>query len=211
MKKIFIIFAILLLNLSSFAFADENYSIKELAKMGIVANSPISKTELETAKKIMLNVQAKTADGIKNGKGPFYAEIYDKNGNFVVASSNSVVEDKCCLFHAEVNTIKKAHDKFKEYSLAPEDLTIYVNAEPCIMCAGAIMWSGIKTVYFGVPSSEVEKITGFDEGYKPNWIKEFKKRGITVYGNIEPLAGKKVLKDYVNSGKEIYKPRTFTN
>ncbi len=207
MKKIFIIFAILLLNLSSFAFADENYSIKELAKMGIVANSPISKTELETAKKIMLNVQAKTADGIKNGKGPFYAEIYDKNGNFVVASSNSVVEDKCCLFHAEVNTIKKAHDKFKEYSLAPEDLTIYVNAEPCIMCAGAIMWSGIKTVYFGVPSSEVEKITGFDEGYKPNWIKEFKKRGITVYGNIEPLAGKKVLKDYVNSGKEIYKPR----
>ena len=211
MKKIFIIFAILLLNLSSFAFADENYSIKELAKMGIVANSPISKTELETAKKIMLNVQAKTADGIKNGKGPFYAEIYDKNGNFVVASSNSVVEDKCCLFHAEVNTIKKAHDKFKEYSLAPEDLTIYVNAEPCIMCAGAIMWSGIKTVYFGVPSSEVEKITGFDEGYKPNWMKEFKKRGITVYGNIEPLAGKKVLKDYVNSGKEIYKPRTFTN
>ena len=211
MKKIFIIFAILLLNLSSFAFADENYSIKELAKMGIVANSPISKTELETAKKIMLNVQAKTAAGIKNGKGPFYAEIYDKNGNFVVASSNSVVEDKCCLFHAEVNTIKKAHDKFKEYSLAPEDLTIYVNAEPCIMCAGAIMWSGIKTVYFGVPSSEVEKITGFDEGYKPNWIKEFKKRGITVYGNIEPLAGKKVLKDYVNSGKEIYKPRTFTN
>lgn len=210
MKKFFIIFAILLLNLSSFAFAfaDENYSIKELAKMGIVANSPISKTELETAKKIMLNVQAKTADGIKNGKGPFYAEIYDKNGNFVVASSNSVVEDKCCLFHAEVNTIKKAHDKFKEYSLAPEDLTIYVNAEPCIMCAGAIMWSGIKTVYFGVPSSEVEKITGFDEGYKPNWIKEFKKRGITVYGNIEPLAGKKVLKDYVNSGKEIYKPRT---
>ena len=208
MKKIFIIFAILLLNLSSFAFADENYSIKELAKMGIVSNSPISKTELETAKKIMLNVQAKTADGIKNGKGPFYAEIYDKNGNFVVASSNSVVEDKCCLFHAEVNTIKKAHDKFKEYSLAPEDLTIYVNAEPCIMCAGAIMWSGIKTVYFGVPSSEVEKITGFDEGYKPNWIKEFKKRGITVYGNIEPLAGKKVLKDYVNSGKEIYKPRT---
>ena len=114
---------------------------------------------------------------------------------------------KCCLYHAEVNTIKKAHEKFKEYSLAPEDLTIYVNAEPCIMCAGAIMWSGIKTVYFGVPSSEVEKITGFDEGYKPNWIKEFKKRGITVYGNIEPKAGDKILQEYVNSGKEIYKPR----
>ncbi len=208
MKKIFFIFVSFIVVLSSSAFANEVYSVKELTKMGIVANSPIAKTELENAKKIMLNVQAKTADGIKNGKGPFYAEIYDKNGNFVVASSNSVVEDKCCLYHAEVNTIKKAHEKFKEYSLAPEDLTIYVNAEPCIMCAGAIMWSGIKTIYFGVPSSKVEKITGFDEGYKPNWIKEFKKRGITVYGNIEAQAGEKVLEEYVKSGKEIYKPRS---
>ena len=207
MKKIFFIFVSFIVVLSSSAFANEVYSVKELTKMGIVANSPIAKTELENAKKIMLNVQAKTADGIKNGKGPFYAEIYDKNGNLIIGASNSVVEDKCCLYHAEINTIKKAHEKFKEYSLAPEDLTIYVNAEPCIMCAGAIMWSGIKTIYFGVPSSKVEKITGFDEGYKPNWIKEFKKRGITVYGNIEAQAGEKVLKEYVKSGKEIYKPR----
>ena len=208
MKKNFFIFVSFIVVSFSGVFACDNYSVKELAKMGIIANSPISKIELENAKTIMLNVQAKTADGIKNGKGPFYAEIYDKNGNLIIGASNSVVEDKCCLFHAEVNTIKKAHEKFKEYSLAPEDLTIYVNAEPCIMCAGAIMWSGIKTIYFGVPSSKVEKITGFDEGYKPNWIKEFKKRGITVYGNIEAQAGEKVLEEYVKSGKEIYKPRS---
>lgn len=207
MRKFFIILVSIITMLNSGAFANEIYSVKKLAKMGIVANSPISKTDLDNAKKIMLNLQTKTADGIKNGKGPFYAEIYDNNGNFIVASSNSVVEDKCCLHHAEVNTIKKAHEKFKEYSLSPEELTIYVNAEPCIMCAGAIMWSGIKTVYFGVPSSKVEKITGFDEGYKPNWIKEFKKRGITVYGNIEPQAGEKVLEEYISSGKKVYKPR----
>ena len=85
-------------------------------------------------------------------------------------------------------------------------MTIYVTAEPCIMCAGAIMWSGVKTVYFGVPSSDVERITGFDEGYKPDWINEFKKRGITVYGGIEKTAGEEVLQNYVNSGKKIYKP-----
>ncbi len=208
MKRYFIILVgIMSLILCNSVFADEIYSVKDLAKMGIVANSPISKTELENANKVMQNVHNKTAEGVRNGKGPFYAEIYDANGNLVVSSSNSVVEDNCCLHHAEINTIKKAHEKFKEYSLAPENLTIYVNAEPCIMCAGAIMWSGIKTVYFGVPSSEVEKITGFDEGYKPNWIKEFKKRGITVYGNIEQQAGEKVLEDYVNSGRKIYKPR----
>ena len=208
MKRYFIILVgIMSLILCNSVFANEIYSVKDLAKMGIVANSPISKTELENANKVMQNVHNKTAEGVRNGKGPFYAEIYDANGNLVISSSNSVVEDNCCLHHAEINTIKKAHEKFKEYSLAPENLTIYINAEPCIMCAGAIMWSGIKTVYFGVPSSEVERITGFDEGYKPNWIKEFKKRGITVYGNIEQQAGEKVLEDYVNSGRKIYKPR----
>lgn len=205
MKKIFI--SILLVALTSTTcFAEEIYSIKTLHKMEIIANSPINKTDLENAKNIMTNVYQKTAEGVKNGKGPFYAEIYDENGNFVVSSSNSVVEDNCALYHAEVNTLKKAFEKYKQYDLSPQNLTIYINAEPCIMCAGALMWSGVKTIYFGVPSKDVERITGFDEGYKPNWVKEFKKRGITVYGSIEKATGEKVLQDYVDSGKEIYKP-----
>ena len=43
---------------------------------------------------------------------------------------------------------------------------------------------------------EKQLITGFDEGFKPNWFEEFQKRGITVYGNIEQDAGEKVLADY---------------
>ena len=204
--KRFLISMCLLLSSISMAFAGETYSIKDLKKMNIDANSSISKEDLAKAQKIMLGVYEKTSEGVKQGKGPFYAEIYDKDGNLIAASSNSVVEDNCSIYHAEVNTLKKAHAYYKQYNLAPKDLTIYVNAEPCIMCAGAIMWSGVKTVYFGVPSKNVEKITGFDEGFKPNWINEFKKRGITVYGNIEQQAGEKVLQNYVNSGKEIYKP-----
>lgn len=205
MKRILILMC-LLLSSASIVFAGETYSIKDLKKMNIDANSSISKEELLKAQKIMLGVYEKTSDGVKQGKGPFYAEIYDKNWKLIAASSNSVVEDNCSIYHAEVNTLKKAHSYYKQYNLAPRDLTIYVNAEPCIMCAGAIMWSGVKTVYFGVPSKSVEKITGFDEGFKPNWINEFKKRGITVYGNIEQQAGERILQDYVNSGKEIYKP-----
>ena len=44
------------------------------------------------------------------------------------------------------------------------------------------------------------------EGFKPNWIKEFADRNIEVYGEIEAEAGREVLRKYVNSGKEIYKP-----
>ena len=74
------------------------------------------------------------------------------------------------------------------------------------MCAGAIMWSGIKKVFYGVSSKDVEEITGFDEGYKPEWMQQFKKRNILVCGNIEEEIGKNVLRNYVKSGKTIYKP-----
>ena len=107
---------------------------------------------------------------------------------------------------SEMNTIKQAQEVLKTYDLAKHNLTLYVTAEPCIMCLGGIMWSGIKNLYYGVPSNVVEKITGFDEGFKPNWFKEFKKRGIVVCGKIEQELGEKVLKSYIESGKEVYKP-----
>ena len=57
-----------------------------------------------------------------------------------------------------------------------------------------------------MPSKRVEEITGFDEGFKPNWFEEFKTRGITVYGNIKVKEGEKVLYDYVNGGNTVYQP-----
>lgn len=204
MKKL-IIFALMLGITTNSALAQE-LSIKELNQKGIVANSPIEQSQLKKAEKILSKVQKETEKGVKNGKGPFFAIIYDEKGKVIAKSSNSVIEEQCALNHAEVNTIRKASEKLKTYDLAPYNLSIYINAEPCIMCAGAIMWSGIKTVYYGVSSKDVEEITGFDEGYKPNWQTEFKKRGITVYGNIGTEEGKKVLYNYVKSGKKVYKP-----
>ena len=71
MKRFILIFTSMIVMLSSNVFANEVYSVKELAKMGIVANSPIAKTELENAKKIMLNVQAKNCRWNKMRKRPF--------------------------------------------------------------------------------------------------------------------------------------------
>jgi len=166
----------------------------------------LSDAEYEKARKIILELQEENAKYIEKGHGPFLAAIYDKKGNLIAKKPNSVVKDKCCLRHAEVNTLKEAHEKLGAYDLAPFDLELYVTAEPCIMCAGAIMWSGIKRVFYSVNSADVEKITGFDEGFKPDWINEFAKRNIAVFGEIEPEAGREVLRKYVSSGKEIYKP-----
>ena len=206
MKKIFALFLVMILGGLYSVAAEQTYNIWELNKMGIVANSSMTETQYRHAIEILKKVHEKTAQNMKTGSGPFYAAVIDSEGNIIAGESNSVVKDNCSCYHAEVNAIRAAQKKLGTYDLAPYTLSISVNAEPCIMCDGALMWSGIKTVYYSVPSKTVEKITGFDEGFKPCWLREFKKRGITVYGNIIPESGEAVLQQYVNMGKTIYKP-----
>lgn len=172
----------------------------------ILANEPIQIEKAEKAAQIILALQKELKERTARGAGPFLAAIYDEKGNLVAKDSNSVVQEKCSHHHAEMNAIKAAEQKLGTFDLAPYNLSLYVTSEPCIMCLGGIMWSGIKAVYYGVPSNRVEEITGFDEGFKPDWLNEFKKRGITVYGNLEPQAGEEVLAAYVREGHKVYKP-----
>ncbi|MBR1754367.1 nucleoside deaminase [bacterium] len=194
MKKVFIVtFAVM------FALAN-NVSAK------VISNEKIDAQKVETASKIIADLQKDMQSFTEKGSGPFVAAVYDDKGNLVVKVANSVVNEKCSNNHAEMNAIKAAEQKLGTFDLAPYNLKLYVTAEPCMMCLGGIMWSGIKEVYYGVPSKSVEEITGFDEGFKPHWFKEFKKRGIVVYGNIEPELGEQELTRYVNNGKKIYMP-----
>ena len=160
----------------------------------VIANEKIDNAKLAKASKIILGLQQELTKYINKGHGPFLAAIYDPNGKLIAKTAN------------EMNAIKLAERKLGTYDLSPYNLSMYVTAEPCMMCLGGIMWSGIKEVYYSVPSDRVGKITGFDEGFKPNWHNEFKKRGITVYGQIEQEFGEQVLKNYVIMGHIVYKP-----
>ena len=172
----------------------------------VISNEKIDNNKVIKAQKIISELQKDMENYTSKGSGPFVVGIYDENGNLIVKVANSVVNENCSNNHAEMNAIREAEKKLGTYDLAPYNLSLYVTAEPCMMCIGGIMWSGIKNVYYSVPSKSVEEITGFDEGFKPHWFKEFKKRGITVYGNIEPGLGEAELYKYVNSNKQIYKP-----
>ena len=174
--------------------------------ISIITNAKISNAKLIKASKIILDLQQDLTKYIKKGHGPFLAAVYDSKGNLIAKAANSVIKGNCSSNHAEMNAIKLAEKKLGTYDLSSYDLSLYVTSEPCMMCIGGIMWSGIKNVYYGVPSEKVTEITGFDEGFKNNWLNEFKKRGITVCGQIEQDAGEKVLKDYVAHGYTIYKP-----
>ena len=175
--------------------------------LSVIANEKIDPNKLSLAQKIITDLQNELPKYIAKGSGPFLAAIYDGKGNLIAKEANSVVSENCSHNHAEMNTIKAAQKALKTYDLSSYNLSLYVTAEPCIMCLGGIMWSGIKEIYYSVPSKEVEEITGFDEGFKPDWLEEFKKRHITVYGNIEIGIGRKVLQNYVDNGYTVYKPQ----
>lgn len=187
-------------------FIKKGSNLQKNNKTSVIANKRIDNSKLAKATKIILGLQEELRKYINKGYGPFLAAVYDSNGNLVAKAANNVVNKSCSHNHAEMNAIKLAEKKLGTYDLSPYNLSIYVTSEPCMMCLGGIMWSGIKAVYYGVSSDEVSKITGFDEGFKPNWLSEFKKRGITVYGQIEQEVGEKVLKDYMSNGYTIYKP-----
>ena len=66
----------------------------------------------------------------------------------VIARGHNVRETKKTpLGHAEIIAIDKASKKLGAWRL--QDCDIYITLEPCIMCAGAIMQSRIRHVYYG--------------------------------------------------------------
>lgn len=208
MKKIIVFFATILLSSTVVLAKEPNTAVKNSKPCVVEKREAVTKeaADLNVANQVISQLHKETEVNIEKGFGPFLAAIYDKNGKLIAKMPNTVIRDQCSLYHAEVNTIKEAQRVLKTYDLSPYGATIYVNAEPCVMCAGAIMWSGIKHVYYGVSSKDVETITGFDEGYKPDWENQFRKRGISVVGGIQVEEGKKALKKYVDSGKHVYKP-----
>ncbi len=69
-------------------------------------------------------------------------------GNKIIGRGyNRRMKDKNTLSHAELNAIKKASKKLKDWRL--DDCEMYVTTEPCQMCSGAIVQSRIKKVYIG--------------------------------------------------------------
>ena len=70
-----------------------------------------------------------------------------KDGKAVSVGHNRREAERNVLLHAEIVAINDACKALKGWRL--DDCDIYVTLEPCPMCAGAIINSRIKRVYFG--------------------------------------------------------------
>ena len=88
--------------------------------------------------------QAKIAESI--GEVPVGAVVV-KDGEVISSAYNTRETDKNAVAHAELSAINVACRRLGGWRLHECDL--YVTLEPCPMCAGAIINSRIKNLYFG--------------------------------------------------------------
>lgn len=153
-----------------------------------------------------LNVEHRTG-------GPFSAGVFEREtGRVVVIGVNRVVPSNCSSAHAEIVTLSLAQQILGTWDLGGEGMPEYefvVSGQPCAMCFGSIPWSGVRHVVVSVPGSDVEEITGFDEGpVHPNWVDELEKRGISVTENVLREEGREVFYAYRDSGQLVYNGRS---
>lgn len=114
---------------------------------------------------------AKTAAG--DGEVPVGAVVVC-DGKVVGRGFNRRECDKNALAHAEIMAIDEACRTLGGWRLWKCDL--YVTLEPCPMCAGAVINSRIKTVYFGARDEKagsfgtVTNLSEFPYNHKPEII-----------------------------------------
>jgi tRNA(adenine34) deaminase len=86
---------------------------------------------------------------VADGNPPFGAILVDADGAIVARAHNTQVSDSDPTAHAEINALRAGGAARGSPDLA--GWRIVVNAEPCSMCASAIVKAGIAELVYGAP------------------------------------------------------------
>jgi len=89
------------------------------------------------------------------GNRPFGAVIVSAAGEVLGEGTNDTLSSGDCTAHAEVNALRVASPKHGREVFA--QATMYASGEPCVMCAGAIFWSNIRRVVFGLDAVSLRR------------------------------------------------------
>jgi tRNA(Arg) A34 adenosine deaminase TadA len=136
--------------------------------------------------------------------GPFGAAVFEaESGKLVAVGMNSVVRLNNCTLHGEIMAVVMAQSRLDCFTLRQDGGPVYelfTSCEPCAMCLGATLWSGVRRLVCGASRDDALKL-GFDEGpVFPESYAYLEARGIrVVYG---------VLRGEANAVLELYRERS---
>lgn len=126
-----------------------------------------------------------SALNLKSGDGGPFGAVIVKDGKIIARGHNEVLKNNDPTCHGEMQVIRAACKELGTYDLTGCEL--YTSAQPCPMCLGAIIWSNIKTVYYGNRAKDAEAI-GF--------------RDAPIYRYIEDKCQDKTFLDMTELGRD---------
>lgn len=94
----------------------------------------------------------------RQGNHPFGALLVGPDGEILLEAENTVVTSGDVTAHAETNLVRLASQQYASEELA--GCTLYTSTEPCAMCAGAIFWSNIRQVVYGLSAERLYALIG---------------------------------------------------
>lgn len=140
--------------------------------------------------------------------GPFGAAIFERqSGRLVAVGMNSVVRLHNCTLHGEMVAFMMAQQRVKSFTLAAPGMPehdLFTSCEPCAMCLGAALWSGVKRIVMGAAREDATKLN-FEEGpVFPQSYTYLEERGITIKRHVLRDEARQVLEQYRAGGGKIY-------
>ena len=140
--------------------------------------------------------------------GPFGAAIFETlSGRLVSVGMNSVVRLNNCTLHGEMVAFMMAQQRVGSYTLNAPMLPrheLYTSCEPCAMCLGTTLWSGVQRVVYGA-TREDATILNFEEGpVFPESYKYLEDRGIEIVRQVMRDEARAILELYRTKSGKIY-------
>lgn len=140
--------------------------------------------------------------------GPFGAAIFEAGtGRLVSVGMNSVVRLNNCTLHAEMVAFMMAQQRVESFTLNAPHLPahdLYTSCEPCAMCLGATLWSGVRRVVYAATRDDASRLH-FDEGpVFPESYRYLEDRGLRFTREVLRAEANAVLEAYRAGRGEIY-------
>lgn len=174
-----------------------------------LGDKPLVYPTLEAQMELVIALSAQNIDA--GSGGPFGAAIFNQESGALLAPGvNLVSSTNCALCHAEMVAIAIAQQKIGHFDLGGSGLPpfrLVASTEPCVMCFGGVLWSGVRELVCGARDADARAI-GFDEGPKrDDWPQTLIERGINVHRDVLREKAGAVLLDYQQRGGLIYNGR----
>jgi tRNA(Arg) A34 adenosine deaminase TadA len=140
--------------------------------------------------------------------GPFGAAIFEsESGKLVSIGMNAVVRLNNCVLHGEMVAFMMAQRRLGSFTLNAPGMPaheLHTSCEPCAMCLGATLWSGVKRVVYGAAREDAARLN-FEEGpVFPESYAYLEDRGITITRNVLREDARAVLELYRSKSGKIY-------